>query len=91
LQSEALTITLVGMTAKVTEEMQVSLPLDVCAELGIKPGVCLDFRAHEGKLEAVKVSSEGEGILSQDIAARDAEEMAIQKGCSTEVPEDFPR
>jgi bifunctional DNA-binding transcriptional regulator/antitoxin component of YhaV-PrlF toxin-antitoxin module len=79
------------MTAKVTEQMQVSLPLDVCAELGIKPGVYLDFRAHEGKLEAVKVSSEGERILPQDVGERDAEEMAIQRGCSTEVPEDFPR
>jgi bifunctional DNA-binding transcriptional regulator/antitoxin component of YhaV-PrlF toxin-antitoxin module len=69
------------MTAKVTEQMQVALPLDVCAELGIKPGVCLAFRAHEGRLEAVKVSSQSE---------RDAEEMAIQKGCSTEVPDDFP-
>ena len=78
------------MTAKVTEQMQVSLPLDVCAELGIKPGVCLDFRAREGKLEAVKVLFEGERS-SQEISDRDAEEMAIQKGCSTEVPDDFPR
>jgi bifunctional DNA-binding transcriptional regulator/antitoxin component of YhaV-PrlF toxin-antitoxin module len=71
------------MTAKVTDQMQVSLPPDLCAQLGIKPGVYLDFSAREGKLEAVKVSPHA--------AERDAEELAIQKGCTIEVPEDFPR
>jgi len=73
-----------GMTATVTEQLQVSLPLEVCAELGIKPGVRLDFRARDGKLEAVKVAE----VYN---AERDAEELVIQKGCSIEVPEDFPR
>ena len=84
------------MTATVTEQMQVALPLDICAELGIKPGVQLDFRAREGKLEAVKVLPEEDHTSCLSLAEiytpeRDAEEIAIQKGCSCEVPEDFPK
>jgi bifunctional DNA-binding transcriptional regulator/antitoxin component of YhaV-PrlF toxin-antitoxin module len=81
------------MTATVTEKMQVVLPLDVCAELGIKPGVRLDFRAHEGRLEAVKVSSDEDGSALAGIfsAERNAEELTIQKGVTCEVPDDFPR
>ena len=76
--------------------MQVALPLDVCAELGIKPGVRLDFRAREGKLEGVKVLPEEDRASSPNLAEiytpeRDAEEIAIQKSCSCEVPEDFPK
>jgi bifunctional DNA-binding transcriptional regulator/antitoxin component of YhaV-PrlF toxin-antitoxin module len=78
------------MTAKVSDKMQVALPLDVCAELGIKPGVELDFRASGGQLVAVKVPPIR---LLSDVYTeeRNAEELTIQKGCSTEVPEDFPR
>jgi bifunctional DNA-binding transcriptional regulator/antitoxin component of YhaV-PrlF toxin-antitoxin module len=75
------------MTATVTELMQVALPPDVCAELGIKPGARLDFRAHDGKLEAIKVP----GLNEIYTAERDAEEMVIQKGCSCMVLENFPR
>lgn len=79
------------MTATVTEQMQVALPLDICAELGIEPGVRLDFRAREGKLEAVKVSPEEDRASPPRLAEiytpeRDAEEIVIQKGCSCEVP-----
>jgi bifunctional DNA-binding transcriptional regulator/antitoxin component of YhaV-PrlF toxin-antitoxin module len=84
-----------AMTATVTKELQVALPLDLCEQLGIKPGVLLDFRVCEGKLEAVKVGSSRErdpGSLAEIYTpARNAEEMVIQAGCSCEVPEDFPR
>jgi bifunctional DNA-binding transcriptional regulator/antitoxin component of YhaV-PrlF toxin-antitoxin module len=76
------------MAATVTEHFQVALPVDVCAELGIGPGAQLEFRAKEGKLEAVKVSPSLAEIYTSE---RNAEELAVQKGCSTEVPEDFPQ
>jgi bifunctional DNA-binding transcriptional regulator/antitoxin component of YhaV-PrlF toxin-antitoxin module len=84
------------MTAPVTEQMEVTLPLDLCAELGIKPGVRLEFLVREGKLEAEKVSPEEEPCGAPSLATiytpeRDAEEMTIQKGCSCAVPDDFPR
>lgn len=84
------------MTATVTEQMQVALPLDICAELGIKPGACLDFRARDGKLEGVRVLPEEDHVFAPSLLGiytpeRDAEEIAIQKGCSCEVPEDFPQ
>jgi bifunctional DNA-binding transcriptional regulator/antitoxin component of YhaV-PrlF toxin-antitoxin module len=75
------------MTSTVSEHMQVSLPAEVCAELGITPGVRLDFRANHGKLEAIKVPSLGEIYTPE----RNAEELIIQKGCSLEVPDDFPQ
>ena len=77
------------MTATVADNLQVVLPLDVCAELGIRPGVRLDFRAHDGRLEAVKVPDND--FASIYTPERDAEEAAIQKVCSCEVPDDFPQ
>jgi bifunctional DNA-binding transcriptional regulator/antitoxin component of YhaV-PrlF toxin-antitoxin module len=76
------------MTATVSDQMQVTLPREVCLELGIAPGVSLDFQARDGKLEATKVTDSFTQIYT---AERNAEEMVIQKGCSVEVPEDFPK
>jgi hypothetical protein len=73
--------------ATVSDELKVELPADICAELGIGPGVQLQFRAREGKLEAVKISTLAEIYTPE----RNAEELTIQKGTSCEVPEDFPR
>jgi bifunctional DNA-binding transcriptional regulator/antitoxin component of YhaV-PrlF toxin-antitoxin module len=89
-------ITVSAVTATVTEQMQVALPLEICAALGIEPGVELDFRVREGKIEAVKVSSESKASATFALGAtyipeRDTEELIIQSGCSCEVPEDFPR
>ena len=72
------------MTATVMDQLQVALPLEVCAELGITPGAQLDFRANNGKLEAIMIAD----IYTPE---RNAEELIIQSGCSTEVPDDFPR
>lgn len=72
------------MTATVSDQFQVSLPPEICAQLGIIPGAKLDFRAHDGKLEAVMIGD----IYT---AERIAEEAVIQKGCSTKVPGDFPQ
>jgi len=82
------------MTATVTNHLQVAIPLEVCAELGIVPGVRLDFRARDGRLEAVKVSPsenpEAHATLAEIYTPeRDAEEIAIQRGGSCEVPGDF--
>jgi bifunctional DNA-binding transcriptional regulator/antitoxin component of YhaV-PrlF toxin-antitoxin module len=84
------------MIATVTKTRQVRLPADVCDELGITPGARLDFRARKGKLEAVKVSRRAAATVAGSTKhlyteERNAEELAIQKGCSCEVPEDFPR
>jgi len=77
------------MTATVADNLQVALPLDVCAELGIQPGVKLDFRARNGRLEAVKIPENN--FASIYTPERDAEEAVIQKACSCEVPDDFPQ
>ena len=85
-----------SVTATVTKKLQVLLPAEVCQELGIKPGVRLDFRANKGKLEAVKLPSLETNSTKRSLkhlytAERNAEELVIQKGCSCEVPEDFPK
>jgi hypothetical protein len=77
------------------QKTSVALPADICAELGIKPGVQLDFRARKGKLEAVKVkrrqsTSPKRNLKALYSAKRNAEERIIQRACSCEVPEDFP-
>ena len=84
------------MTATVSKKLHVVLPADVCEELDIKPGVRLEFRARKGKLEAIKVPSRQTGSTKRSLkhlytAKRNAEELIIQKGCSCEVPEDFPQ
>ena len=84
------------MIATVTKKRQVILPARVCEELGIKPGVRLDFRAKKGKLEAVKLPnrvgrSPKRSLRSLYTRERNEEELVIQKGCSCEVPADFPR
>ena len=84
------------MIATVTKRRQVILPAEVCEELGIKPGARLDFRAKRGKLEAVKLpgrmtKSSERNLRSVYTRQRNAEELAIQKGCSCEVPDDFPQ
>ena len=84
------------MIATVTKKRQVVLPAEVCEELGIRPGVRLDFRAKKGKLEAVKlpagrVNSSKRSLRHLYTARRNAEELVIQKGCSCDVPEDFPK
>ena len=84
------------MIATVTRKRQVVLPADICEQLGIKPGVRLDFHARNGKLEAVKVPPADPGTLEGSLERlytpeRNTEELAIQKGCSCEVPEDFPK
>ena len=84
------------MIATVTKKRQVILPAEVCEELGIRPGVRLDFRAKKGKLEAVKlpagrVNSSKRSLRHLYTARRNAEELVIQKGCSCDVPEDFPK
>ena len=83
------------MIATVTKKGQVILPPEICAQLGLGPGVRLDFSARDGKLEAVKVPPADpgapEGSLKQLYTAdRNAEELTIQKGCSTDLPADFP-
>lgn len=84
-----------GVTATVTDKMQVALPPEICAELGIEPGVQLSFRSREGRLEAVKIPPGGEvagrpALAEVYTSERNAEELAIQKGCSCAVPDDFP-
>ena len=84
------------MTATVTQQLEVALPADICEELGIEPGARLDFSAKNGKLEAVKLpplaATSSERSLSHLYSdERNAEELIIQKGCSCEVPDDFPR
>jgi AbrB family looped-hinge helix DNA binding protein len=82
------------MTATVTDKMQVALPLEICAELGIEPGARLDFVVREGKIEATKVvpdAASDAGLASIYTRERNEEELAIQRGCSIEVPDDFPR
>ena len=84
------------VTATVTKKLQVVLPAEVCEELGIKPGVRLEFHARRGKLEAVKLprrqtTSTKRSLKNLYSAKRNAEELIIQKACSCEVPEDFPK
>ncbi len=78
------------MTATVSNKRQVVLPAEVCAELGIEPGVRLEFGANEGKLQAVKrpvmVRRSLKHLYTPE---RIAEESIIEKGCSCEVPNDF--
>ena len=84
------------MIATVNEQRQISLPESICTQLGIAPGAQLDLSVHAGKLEAVKVQS-GDGDASIGslrhlyTSERDAEELTIQKACSLDVPDDFPR
>ena len=82
------------MIATVTRKRQVILPAEICERLGIRPGVRLDFRARNGKLEAVKLPSADPGAAEGSLRhlytpERNREERAIQKGCSCEVSEDF--
>jgi hypothetical protein len=83
------------MTSKVTEEVQVALPLDVCAELGIGPPF--------GSLSvSKKVSSKPVKVLTAEDAdsvpslaelytpERDAEEMVIQQAYSSDRATRFP-
>jgi len=84
------------MIATVTKKRQVVLPAEVCEQLGITPGVRLDFRARKGKLEGVKVSpvranSSKQHAKSLYTPRRNVEESIIQQGCSCEVPDDFPQ
>jgi len=72
------------------------LPAEICEKLGIRPGVRLDFRARNGKLEAVKLPPADPGAPEGSLrhlytTERNTGELAIQKGCSCEVPEDFPQ
>lgn len=69
--------------------MQVSLPAELCAELGIKPGMRLDFTVRDGKLEAIKLNESP--LAAIYTPERNAEELTIQRGCSTAVPDDFPQ
>lgn len=84
------------MIATVTRKRQVVLPPEICEQLGITPGVRLDLRARNGKLEAVKLppanASVPEGSLQRLFTPeRNAEELVLQKGCSCAVPADFPK
>ena len=84
------------MIATVTKKRQVVLPADVCDELGITPGARLDFRAKKGKLEAIKLpprfsNSSKRSLRNVYTRERNEEELVIQKGCSCEVPDDFPQ
>jgi bifunctional DNA-binding transcriptional regulator/antitoxin component of YhaV-PrlF toxin-antitoxin module len=79
----------------VTKKRLVALPPEICAQLGIEPGVRLDFRARKGKLEAIKLPPLAPGVSAGRLkslytAERNAEELVVQQGCSCEVPADFP-
>jgi len=55
-----------------------------------------DFHARNGKLVAVTLAPADPGAPGASLRhlytpERNAEELAIQKGCSCEVPEDFPQ
>ncbi|MBI2927359.1 MAG: AbrB/MazE/SpoVT family DNA-binding domain-containing protein [Verrucomicrobia bacterium] len=79
-----------------TKKRQVILPAEICEALGITPGARLEFRARNGKLEAVKLPPVDSGAPVGSLKhlytpERNAEELALQQGCSCEVPEDFPK
>ena len=69
------------------------LPPEICEQLGLTLGVRLDFSARDGKLQAVKVPPVDSGAPEGSLKAlytveRNTEELAIQEGCSIEVPAD---
>jgi len=82
--------------ATVTKKRQVVLPAQICDQLGITSGARLDFRVRRGKLEAVKLPPDEHvappGSLTHLYThERNAEELAIQKGCTCAAPDDFPQ